>query len=56
MILSWNFVRKYSRGTSKTSKGPRDILERTGKIVGSGVTREEIRNMLEEFKLIYLVP
>jgi hypothetical protein len=41
---------KYSRGTSKIGKGPRDILTRTGKTVGGGVTRVEIRNMLEDFK------
>jgi hypothetical protein len=41
---------KYSRGTSKIGKGPRDILERIRKNVGSGVTREEIKNMLEDFK------
>jgi hypothetical protein len=40
---------KYSRGTSKMGKGPRDILARMGKIVGSGVMREKIRNMLEYF-------
>jgi hypothetical protein len=42
--------RKYSRGTSKKGKGPRDILTRTGKTVGGGVTRVEIGNMLEDFK------
>jgi hypothetical protein len=41
---------KYSRGTSKTGKGPRDILTRTGKTVGGGVTRVDIKNMLEDFK------
>jgi len=41
---------KYSRGTSKTRKGPRDILKRTGRTIGSGVTRVEIGNMLEDFK------
>jgi hypothetical protein len=46
--------RKYSRGTSKTRKGPRYMLERTRKIVGSGVTREEIGNMLEYFKTYIL--
>ena len=42
--------RKYSRGTSKTGKGPRDILARTDNTIESGVTREEIGNMLEYFK------
>jgi hypothetical protein len=31
-------------------KGPRDILARMEKNIGSGVTRGEIRNMLEDFK------
>jgi hypothetical protein len=38
-------------------KGLRDILTRNGKITGIGFTREEIGNMLEDFKtdiLIYL--
>jgi len=30
---------KYFRGTSKTSKGLRDILARTRKTIGSEVTR-----------------
>jgi len=33
---------KYSRGTSKIGRGPRDILARTGKNNGGGVTRAEI--------------
>jgi len=45
---------KYSRGTSKTGKGPRYILERMRKIVRSGVMREEIRNVLEYFKTYIL--
>jgi hypothetical protein len=39
--LEYNIIlelcRKYSRGTSKTGKGPRDILERMRKTVGGGV-------------------
>jgi hypothetical protein len=31
-------------------KGPRDILTRIGKTIGGGVTRVEIKNMLEDFK------
>jgi len=31
-------------------KGPRDILARMEKNIGSGVTRGEIGNMLEDFK------
>jgi hypothetical protein len=31
-------------------KGPRDILTKNDKTVGSGVTREEIGSMLEYFK------
>jgi hypothetical protein len=46
---------KYSRGTSKTSKGPRDIFEITRKNVGSGVMREGIRNMLEDLKTDILI-
>jgi hypothetical protein len=37
--------RKYSRGTSKIGKGPRDVLTRIGKTIGSGFTRVEIGNM-----------
>ena len=40
---------KYSRGTSKIGKRPIDILTRNGKTVGSGITREEIENMLYDF-------
>jgi hypothetical protein len=52
--LEYNIIvelfHKNSRGTSKTSKGPRDILERMGKTTRSGVMKEEIKNMLEDFK------
>jgi hypothetical protein len=47
--------RKYSIGTSKSGKGPRDILTRTSKTVGGGVIRAEIGNMLEEFKTNVLI-
>jgi len=52
--LEYNIIlelgRNYSRGTSKTIKGPIDRLERTRKTVGRGVMRPEIGNMLEDFK------
>ena len=38
---------KHSRHTSKTDRGPRDILARIGNSTRGGVTREEIRNMME---------
>jgi hypothetical protein len=52
--VTLEICRKYSRGTSKIGKGPRDILARTGKTVGGGVTRVEIINMLEDFKTYIL--
>jgi hypothetical protein len=42
---------RHSKGTSKTSRGPRDILARTDKTTRGGVTREKIRNMIENFKI-----
>jgi hypothetical protein len=49
--INLEFCHKYSRGTSKTRKGPRDMLARTGNISRSGVTKEEIGNMLKDFKI-----
>jgi hypothetical protein len=43
--------RKYSRGTSKNRKRTKRYTGKNkGKTAGSGVTREEIGNMLEDFK------
>jgi hypothetical protein len=42
--------RKYSRGKAKAGKGQRDALSRVTKSTTRSITREEIGNLLENFK------
>ena len=43
--------RKYSRGKSKTGKDSRDSPSKVSKSASGGVTRVELGNLLENFKI-----
>ena len=43
--------KKYSRRRSKVGKGLRDPMKRVTKSAYGGVTRDEIGNLLEDFKI-----
>ena len=45
------YCRRYSRGQAKTGKGPRDPFSRNTKQSSGTVTRTELRNLLENFKI-----
>jgi hypothetical protein len=43
-------MQKLSRGKAKSSKRPRDIISKVKKSTTSGVSREELGNLLDNFK------
>ena len=45
----------YSHGKVKNGKGTRDSLSKFSKPVISGVTRDELGNLLANFKISFLV-
>jgi hypothetical protein len=46
-----DYCRRYSRGQAKTGKGPRDPFSRNTKQSSGIVTRTELGNLLENFKI-----
>ena len=46
-----DYYRRYSRGQAKTGKGPRDPFSRNTKQSSGTVTRTELGNILENFKI-----
>ena len=45
----------YSHGQVTNSKGTKDTLSKFSKLVISGVTRDELGNLLAKFKISFLV-
>jgi hypothetical protein len=45
-----DLCRRYSRSQARSGKGPRDTLSKVTKSATSGVTRDELGNLLENFK------
>jgi hypothetical protein len=43
--------RRYSRRRARSEKGPRDTLSKVTKSATSGITRVELGNFLENFKI-----
>jgi hypothetical protein len=46
----FEMCRKYSRGKAKAGKGQRDILSKVTKSTTRSISRDEIGNLLENFK------